>query len=251
MVTKICFVLSALCLIYCIGIVLTKAAGTKFFLIWIALSVFFAAVGYGVHRDIFSRIPAGLRAVCCVVCCLGLVFFCFIEGLIISGFVAEGEQGLAYIVVLGAQMKQNGPSLVLKKRLDRAYQYLTENPDTLCVVSGGQGSNEPVSEAQGMYEYLVRKGLDESRIILEEASTDTRENLAFSRKLIPEEIRKVGIVTSNFHVYRSRQLARQQGFSEPEGLSAASGIYFLPNNMLREFLGIMKDWLFGNMKLMG
>ncbi|MFR6589470.1 MAG: YdcF family protein [Gallintestinimicrobium sp.] len=72
-----------------------------------------------------------------------------------------------------------------------------------CVLSGGQGSNEPVSEAQGMYDDLVKKGIDPKRLILEDQSTNTVENLRFSRKLIPREVQKVGIVTSNFHVYRA------------------------------------------------
>lgn len=251
MITKICFVLAFLCLIYCIGIVFTKAAGTKFFLIWIALSAFFAALGWGFQRGVFSQIPGAVRAVGVTVFCLGLAFFLLVEALVISGFFAKGEPGLPYIVVLGAQMKTNGPSVALARRLDCAYEYLTENPDTLCVVSGGQGSNEPVSEARGMYDYLVERGVDPGRIIMEDASTDTCENLVFSRRLIPQEIQKAGIVTSNFHVYRGRQLARQQGFSEAVGLGATSGIYFLPNNMLREFFGMMKDWVFGNMKLIG
>lgn len=251
MTAKICFVLAFLCLIYCIGIVLTKAAGTKFFLVWIALTVFFVALGYGIQKDFFLRIPGAVRLVCGALICLGLAFFCLVEGLVISGFFAKGEPGLAYIVVLGAQMKENGPSVALARRLDCAYQYLTENPETLCVVSGGQGSNEPVSEAEGMYEYLVDKGIDSSRIIREDASTDTYENLVFSRELIPKEVQKIGVVTSNFHVYRGRQLARHQGFDDAVGLGATSGIYFLPNNMLREFFGMMKDWLFGNMRLIG
>lgn len=251
MIAGICFALALLCLIYCIGIVLTKAAGTVFFLIWIVLSAFFAALGYGIQNDAFTQLPGVIRTVCAAALCLGLALFCLVEGLVISAFFAKGEPGLSYIVVLGAQMKQNGPSVALARRLDCAYQYLTENPETLCVVSGGQGSNEPVSEAKGMYDYLVQKGIDGSRIIMEDVSTDTCENLAFSRKLIPQEIKKIGVVTSNFHVYRSRQLARRQGFDDAVGLGATSGIYFLPNNMLREFFGMMKDWVFGNMRLIG
>ena len=168
--------------------------------------------------------------------------------LIGSAFSVKGEQQLSYIIVLGAQMKQSGPSVVLEKRLCRAYTYLTENPETLCVLSGGQGSNEPVSEAQGMYDALVKKGIDPKRLILEDQSTNTVENLRFSRKLIPQEVQKVGIVTSNFHVYRSLRLAKQQGFLDPVGISANSGVYFLPNNVLRECFGIVKDRLYGNLK---
>lgn len=238
-------------MLYCIGVVLTKAAGTKFFLIWLVIAAGFAFLGYGLKQDIFILLPLPVRIAAIVIIAAGAFVFCFMEVLVISGFGSDGEDGLPYLVVLGAQMKENGPSVALKRRLDRAYDYLVENPDTICVVSGGQGSNEPVSEAQGMKAYLVGRGIGERRIIMEDQSRDTQQNLAFSRELIPEEVTKVGIVTSNFHVYRSIQLARRQGFPDAQGLGATSGIYFLPNNMLREFFGIMKDWVFGNMDLLG
>lgn len=247
----VCYILALVCLIYCIGVVLTKAAGTKFFLIWLVLAAGFAILGYGIKRDIFMLLPLPVRIAAAVVLIAGVSVFCFVEALVISGFGRSAEDGLPYLVVLGAQMKENGPSVALQRRLDRACDYLVRNPDTLCVVSGGQGSNEPVSEAQGMKTYLVGRGIAKERIIMEERSRDTQQNLAFSRALIPAEVTRVGIVTSNFHVYRSLQLARKQGFPDAQGLAATSGLYFLPNNMLREFFGIMKDWIFGNMKLLG
>lgn len=240
-----------LCLLYCAGVVLTKAAGTKFFLIWLVIAAGFAAAGYGMQHHIFALLPFGVRAAALALLAAGVIFFCLVEGLVLSRFYSDAEEGLPYIVVLGAQMKENGPSVALKRRLDRAYGYLADNPDTVCIVSGGQGSNEPVSEAEGMKEYLLLRGIDAERILMEDASASTQQNLAFSKALIAEEDAKVGIVTSNFHVYRSLQLAKKQGYREPVGLSASSGLYFLPNNMLREFFGIMKDWLFGNMKLLG
>lgn len=246
--TMVCYVLAALCIVYCLGVVLTKAAGTRFFLIWLFAAAFFAFLGVAVKNGLWYRLPLPGKAVCLGLACLGASLFCFVEGLVLSGFSAKGEPGLSYIIVLGAQMKQNGPSVALARRLDAACRYLEENPDTVCVVSGGQGSNEPVSEAEGMYEYLVKKGIAPLRIIKEEQSVRTAENLAFSRKLIPGEVKRVGIVTSNFHVYRSVALARRQGFPEAVGIAASSGLYFLPNNMLREFFGIMKDRMLGNMK---
>lgn len=248
---KLCYFLALLCLVYCIGVVLTKAAGTKFFLIWLVIAAGFAVLGYGLQHDIFQLLPFPVRIMAAALLIAGSLVFCLVEALVISGFDRDGEAGLPYLVVLGAQMKENGPSVALSRRLDRACDYLVENPNTLCVVSGGQGSNEPVSEAQGMKDYLMKKGIDEERIIMEDQSGNTRQNLEFSRKLIPAEVTKVGIVTSNFHVYRSMQLAKKQGFPDAEGFGATSGIYFLPNNMLREFFGIMKDWVFGNMDLLG
>lgn len=244
----LCYVLAALCLVYCVGVVATKAAGTKFYLIWLAGAALFGMFGFFVQKGLWMRLPIGLRAGIGMLAGVGIACLCGLLILIGSAFSVKGEQQLSYIIVLGAQMKQSGPSIVLEKRLCQAYTYLTENPETLCVLSGGQGSNEPVSEAQGMYDALVKKGIDPKRLILEDQSTNTVENLRFSRKLIPREVQKVGIVTSNFHVYRSLRLAKQQGFSDAVGISADSGVYFLPNNVLRECFGIVKDRLYGNLK---
>lgn len=132
---------------------------------------------------------------------IGMVLFVTVEGLIISGFGAKGEPGLDYLVVLGAQMKATGPSKALQYRLDAAYDYLIQNPDTVVIVSGGQGSDEHISEAQGMYEYLVQKGIPAERILKEDRSRNTFQNLTFSAKFLNEEKDSAGVFRSNegFH----------------------------------------------------
>lgn len=241
------YVVAVLFALYCIGVIASKAAGTKFFLVWLAAAFLCAGTGFLLQKGLWERLPQPARVTALAVLGAGIACFLVVEGLIVSGFFAEGSGNLPYIVVLGAQMKENGPSVALAKRLDRAYAYLQENPDTLCVLSGGKGANEPVSEAEGMYAYLVEKGIGADRLILEDSSRNTVQNIKNSRELIPDGIENIGIVTSNFHVFRGVRLAKANGFSEAEGIAAPSGVYFLPNNMLREFFGVMKDWLFGNM----
>ena len=243
------YTIAAACVFYAVGIMLTRAAGTKFYLIWLVFAAVLTCAGLAFQKEIWEILPVPCRLAGIAIVCAAVIFFFFIEGLILSGFHAKAQQDLPYIVVLGAQMKKNGPCVALARRLDAAADYLEDNPGTVCIVSGGKGSNEPVSEAQGMYEYLVKKGISPMRIIQEDRSRNTYENLEYSRKLIPEEITDVGIVTSNFHVYRAVQLAKMHGFSECEGIGAGSGMYFLPNNMLREFFGVLKDWAINGMKL--
>ena len=178
---------------------------------------------------------------------LGLIFFTTIEGMICSRFSSEAAQGADYMIVLGAQWKPQGPSYVLQKRLDTAIDYLQENPDTQVIVSGGQGSNEPISEAQGMCEYLIKAGISEERIIIEDKSTNTYENLLFSGELLDKANSSIVLVTSNFHVFRVEQIAKRQGYMHAEGLAAPSHPAMVPNNMMREFFGVMKDWWIGNM----
>ena len=238
----LCYVLAALCLVYCVGVVATKAAGTKFYLIWLAGTALFGLLGFFVQKGLWMRLPIGLRAGIGVLAGVGIACLCGLLILIGSTFSAKGEQQLSYIIVLGAQMKQSGPSVVLEKRLCRAYTYLTENPETLCVLSGGQGSNEPVSEAQGMYDALVKKGIDPKRLILEDQSTNTRENLIFSAELIPESA-TVGIITNGFHVCRSLHLADALGYEHAYGNPAKGDLTTQPANLFREFFAVIKDYV--------
>ena len=98
-----------------------------------------------------------------------------------------------------------------------------------------------------MRDYLVERGIAPERILMEDKSTDTSENIAFSAALIGGTDKDVGIVTNNFHVFRGVMLARHAGFENACGISARSNIYFQPNNLVREFFGIMKDLVCGNL----
>ena len=126
----LCYVLAALCLVYCVGVVATKAAGTKFYLIWLAGRHCLVLFWLFVQKGSGCVWPIGLRAGIGMLAGVGIACLCGLLILIGSAFSVKGEQQLSYIIVLGAQMKQSGPSVVLEKRLCRAYTYLTENPET-------------------------------------------------------------------------------------------------------------------------
>ncbi len=231
-------------IIYCLCI-LFAGYGTKFFLVWGVLGILSILWGkYG--KYLLKHTPLVLKKISACLVLTGIVLFVVVEGMIISGFFAKGPKNLDYILVLGAQLKKSGPSYVLQLRLDEAYDYLIQNENTKVIVSGGQGSNEPDTEAQGMYDYLVGKGIAPDRILLEDASKNTNENIRFSSALIDPETDSVGIVTSNFHVFRALRLAEAAGYEKVHGIAAGSHPGFLPNNMLREFLGVVKDFLTGN-----
>lgn len=243
-----CFgVLGAICLVYCLAIFF-MGYGTKFFLIWGALAAVCGVLSFVfAHQRWVERLPKWFKR-CFVICCAAaLLFFGVIEGLILTEFTATPQPGADYVVVLGAQWKENGPSYVLQKRLDAALAYLQENPEAKVIVSGGQGGNEPVSEAAGMYDYLSAAGIAGERIIMEDASTNTYENLVFSGSLLDKENDRVVLVTNNFHMYRALKIARMQDYAHVEGLAAGSYPGMLPNNLLREFFGVIKDFLAGNL----
>ena len=240
-------ILGVISILYCIGIA-AAGFGTYFFLVWGligVLSLLLAALL--ANRELVARLPVWLKIIAMVLFCLGLVLFGTVEGMILTQFHASPEPGADYVILLGAQWKPHGPSEVLRRRLDSAAKYLEQNPDTAVIVSGGQGSNEPISEAAGMRQYLVDIGIDEERILMEDRSTNTMENLVFSSNLLDKQNDRVVIVTNNFHVFRAMQIARKQGYAKAVGLAASSVASFLPNNMLREFVGVLKDFLMGNM----
>lgn len=243
-------IFSILCSLFCFGyclLIYSIRSGTRFYLIWGAGGCFFLGLTVFLHFHMWAKLPHGLQRVIAVVIVLGLLVFVIVEGCIISAYRAKGEPNLDYLIVLGAQVKEKGPSAALKFRLDTAYDYLVENENTLCIVSGGQGANEPYSEAQGMYDYLVGKGIAEERLIMEDKSTDTSENIAFSSVFLDIKKDRVGIVTNNFHVFRGVHLAKHQGIQNVCGIAAPSNVYFQLNNMVREFFGILKDLVCGNL----
>lgn len=222
-------------------------SGTRFFLAWFLLGAFFLSLSIVFFTGTWDKIPAALRYLF-----LGLVLFCLllfliVEGCVFSGFTQSKEPDLDYLIVLGAQVRKNGPTRSLKYRLDAACEYLRLNEHTQCIVSGGQGYNEPASEAQVMHDYLVEKGIPSARILLEDKSVNTMENIRNSSVYLDKESDRVGIVTNDFHVFRAVHLARRQGYKHLSAISSPSTILYLPNNMTREFFGILKDFLLGHL----
>lgn len=238
-------IIGILCVLYCLALAITGGTGTWFFLIWGIMGVAFTL--WGIFRGRIWRVmPHWLHITAGTLFLLMLAVFLFTEGCIISGFSKNTDKELDYIVVLGAQLKTTGPSRVLQYRLDTAYEYLTAHPDTKAIVSGGQGSNEPASEAQGMYDYLVKRGIEPGRIVLEDKSVNTEQNIRFSKEFLQADADKVGIVSNNFHVFRAVKLAKAAGYRNVVGIAAPATAFYLPNNMLREFFGVVKDFLMGH-----
>ena len=152
---------------------------------------------------------------------------------------------LDYIIVLGAHVDGTRLSLALLERTRRAFQYLKENPDTKAILSGGQGSGEDITEAKCMENYLTAHGIPESRLVLEEKSTRTKENLKFSDDLTGCGKKNTGILSNNFHVYRAVELARKLGYEHPYGIAAASDPIMQVHYVVREVAALVKEMLFG------
>ena len=154
----------------------------------------------------------------------------------------KADEG-ATVVVLGCRVYGERASLMLIERLDAAYEYLTEHEESMCVLSGGKGPGENISEAECMYRYLVAKGIDPERLYQEDKSTDTRENLRFSKALIEEKglYPKIAIVTSEFHEYRAGQLAGELGM-EYGAVPGHTAFWLFPTYYVRELYAILELW---------
>lgn len=221
--------------------------GTSFWLFWVALTLALGIWAAAIWFHWWRALPNAARIPIGIVLCAALCSFGMSQAAIASHMRDEGDRNLDYIIVLGAQVYQGSPSLVLRYRLDKAAEYLRANPGTTCIVSGGQGPNEPYAEAQGMADYLEHDaGIDASRIIEESDSTTTVENLRNSRAIIDSANNtgsstsstvsesSIGIVTNDFHVFRSLQIAHDQGYTDVRGIAAGSPRDMLLNNMVRE-----------------
>ena len=236
-----------LCIIYCIGIAIT-GFGTYFFLIWSAMGVCSLGLAFILRGGrIMNAVPVWLKAGFWILFFTGLFVFGAVEAKILSRYGAQALPGADYCVILGAQWKDSGPSEVLRRRLDKALEYLESSPDTKVIVTGGQGGNESKPEAVGMREYLMQAGIGEERILVEDSSASTYENLVFSSEFLDPARDRVVIVTNNFHVFRAMSIAKKQGYANVEGLAASTPLGSGPNNLLREFMGVVKDFFVGNL----
>lgn len=239
----LCTIAGILCLIYFILLLIYSGFTSAFYLIWPFMAAGFLVLGWLFRIHFFRQLPAGIRIGFIVFMSACFIFFAGVEGMILKGSIQTPSQPQDYVIVLGAHVRPEGPSRALALRLDRALAYADECPETIFVVSGGQGNNEPCSEAQAMKDYLVARGLSEERILMEDRSTNTRENLMFSRELIPDGA-SVGIITNGFHICRALHLAEKMGIENASGIPAKSDLATQPANLLREFFAVVKDfWL--------
>lgn len=175
-----------------------------------------------------------------------LVSFLIIEGLIIRSAYLKDKYESDYVVVLGSGLHGDQLSPTLRLRLDKCLEYLREHPKAKVVVSGGQGPDEYISEAEAMKRYLVADSIEEHRIIMEDKSTSTYENLLFSKNIL-EQIapgeREILIITSDFHMFRAKFVASRVGLI-PYGMCAESVNYLKPYYYLREYFVVFKSLIF-------
>lgn len=246
------YILKAAGVLFCLaGLVLSNAtttpnagniAGTAAFGVLLLLIIFWKQVG-AAAKALWKR-AAGkvlLIAVGSIAAAgLGLCVF-FSSNMAYYG--SQDCEDADCVIVLGCQVRGEQPGRMLTRRLTKALELLDKRPQAVCIVSGGQGSDEDISEAEAMKRWLTARGIAEERIFTESASTSTEENLMFTAKLIGEQKieGKFVVVTNEFHQFRAHLYAKRAGLDVSHA-SAATGVSVL-NSWIREWMAIVAIFL--------
>lgn len=151
------------------------------------------------------------------------------------------------VVVLGCKVKGTTPSLMLIRRLETAKQYLTAHPEVQCIVTGGQGSGEDIPEGQAMQTWLVEHGISSDRVLVEDRSRDTQENLRNAAAILAENDLppEIVLVTDGFHTYRAQLLAKKEGLTAYT-YPAKTRPLFVPTYWVREWMALFQLYVFGH-----
>lgn len=200
----------------------------------------------GPHCPAFIHILQTVFTVCLA---LGILVAAVTEAIIIHASFGDPEEDVDYVVVLGAKVREDGPSMSLWDRISAAAAYLEAHPDVTAVVSGGKGADEPMTEAEAMYIHLVDLGIDPKRILREDKATSTWENLNYSLDLIEKTTgqrpNKIGVLSSEYHLFRASLFAKRCGV-EFVGIPArTSRPGQTVNHFLREIAGVWHYLILG------
>ncbi len=268
-------------LLYSTVVVYASGKGTSFLWFWPVTCIIAIVAAVLLFFVLTGKLPRLKTAAVCL-CSLFWLFmavFLTVEAVVFSaGRKAPSEDG-EYVIILGAQVRGEVPTLVLSARIRAAAEYLNEHPGAVAVASGGKGSGENISEAEAIRRGLVRLGISEERILLEDRSTSTAENLRYSAEVIQQYERgmsgwdavnaaageegevgsgqnsgpvrfvskNVVLVTNDFHVFRAVKLAKNQGYTNVSGLGATDFFAVTIQYYVREFFAIGLEFIRGNL----
>ena len=261
---------AVLCLLYYGIIALYSGLSTSFALFWPSMAVVFALLAAGLHyyNKHPQSVPHWLPVSVATFCTACAVIFVAVELMIGWSAIASSRRAAEYVIVLGAKVRGSEVSNSLKKRLDRALHYAENNPNTVLVLSGGQGAGEDISEARAMYDYLQYNGIPESQLLLEEQSVNTVQNIVYSKKVIDYQEKykamaakeslmdsyrersdsvKIAVLTSNYHVFRAKSIAKKQGIYNVSGIAAPGDPVLAIHMWVREGFAVLKDKFMGKM----
>lgn len=201
-----------------------------------------------VKKSFILKVPMILRYTVIIGVIVLIVFVSFIY---LYGNIDNVTYDEDAVIVLGAGLRGENVSRLLKNRLDAAIEYHEKNPKAVIVVSGGQGPDEIIDEATAMEKYLIEHGIPEEMILKEKASTSTEENFAFSKEILDERLGedyKIAYITNDFHTYRSGCRAESAGFKYATHYGAKTPLHSVLPNGFREVMGVLELWIFNKME---
>ncbi|MDO4475328.1 MAG: YdcF family protein [Lachnospiraceae bacterium] len=237
-------ILGGVCLLYYLVIAFYAGITSSLSWIWALLGGTLCLTGWAWRRQLFQTkpVPGALLMTGGILMALVLALLLFLLVRISGGMCTRAEEQLEYVVVLGAQVKGTAPSRSLRKRLDTAADYARKNPETILILSGGKGEDEQISEALCMQQYLTREcGLEEGRLVMEDRSTSTLENLVFSDELTGCKTARTGVLSNNYHVFRATAIARKLGYTRVSGIAAPSDPIMQVHYMVREAAALLNE----------
>lgn len=234
-----------LCLIYFLVARMFYITFANFFAFLGTIFILIGILKVYIKENIIKKYAAPLFYLIRTGFVLMLVSFIIIEGLIIYNGNKMDNTSADYIIILGAMVRGDTPSLILEERLQAGLNCIKAHPEAKVILSGAKGPGENISEAEAMRIYLINNGVAGSKLFKEENSTNTLQNLENSKKIMStiNNKTKIFVVTSDFHVFRSEFLARRIGLTA-YGVPAKTQLYLQPTYYIREYLAVIKSYIF-------
>lgn len=197
-----------------------------------------------------KKLARRLRIITNCLLLIGIIYFSVLEILAITNSFTDAPREVDYVIILGAGVMGKTPTVALWNRLVTAEEYLKNNPKTKVVCSGGQGKYEEITEAECMYIWLTEQGISPERIIKEDKSTNTNQNISNSLKLIKADTKSadpsIALVSNEFHIFRAKLTAKLYGVTRPYGIAAKSSLLqLMVNGYIREAFSLTKLWALG------
>lgn len=242
-------ILGIICLVYFafVNLVFGYTTFSSFYLVvGLIMIVYYFSVKKLMQFSWFKEIMKPLR----ILLIVGIIIFIVVEGMIIM-YPKKSVEKSDYVLVLGAGIRGENLTTTLRDRLNAAIKYMDEtNFKGDIIVSGGQGPGESITEAEAMRRYLVKEGINNDKIILENKSTNTFQNFKYTKEKIEDEEKidivnaDVTVITTDFHALRSSIIAKRNGYENIRFYSSNTEWYLVPSMYAREFFAFFKSLVF-------
>ena len=242
------FILGALFVLYGLGVVLM--IGIHHWFDFFGIIAGAVMIAFATAAPVFNLLPSNIKMLASLIVIGAFCIFLIAEARIVRQGQSIPAKHAEYVIVLGAKVDGDIPSVTLLRRIEAASEYMLENPRTTALTTGGCGIGEHISEGCATARGLYSLGIDSSRVLIEQQSTSTRENLLYALQMIEQDggsaESSVVIVSSAYHVFRAKKLAERIGYKDVSTKGCASMPYLIPHYYAREFAALAKERLDGH-----